>query len=58
MTRTHRRRRWFLAAAPLGVLVALTLAQPALAGTATLNQPESPNAQSIDFIVGTGAPPA
>ena len=30
------------------MLVALTLAQPALAGTATLNQPESPNAQSID----------
>ena len=48
MTRTHRRRRWFLAAAPLGVLVALTFAQTAMAGTATLNQPESPNAQSID----------
>jgi cytochrome c oxidase subunit 2 len=49
VTRSHR-RRWFLAAAPLWVLATLATAAPALAGTATLNQPESPNAQAIDSI--------
>ncbi len=48
MTRSHR--RWFLVAAPLWVLVTLATAAPALAGTATLNDPESPNAQAIDSI--------
>ena len=49
MTRSHR-RRWFLAAAPLWVLATLATAGPALAGTATLNQPQSPNSQAIDSI--------
>jgi cytochrome c oxidase subunit 2 len=49
VTRSHR-RRWFLAAAPLWVLATLATAGPALAGTATLNQPQSPNSQAIDSI--------
>ena len=50
MTRTIRRRRWFLAAALLGTGAALVSATPALAGTATFNQPVSPNAGAIDSI--------
>ena len=54
MSRTHRRRRWLIAAAPLGLVAALAAAQPALADTATLNQPESPNAHGIDAIYRAG----
>ena len=48
MTRAFRRRRWFLAAALLGTIAALIGPVPAMAGTATFNQPVSPNASSID----------
>jgi cytochrome c oxidase subunit II len=50
VTRTLRRRRWLIAAAPLGLIAALIIAQPALADTATFNQPVSPNAHNIDSI--------
>ncbi|MDX6495910.1 MAG: hypothetical protein QOE17_1896, partial [Gaiellales bacterium] len=51
MTRTHRRRHWFVAAALLAALVALLTATPAaLADTATFNNPSSPNAHAIDEI--------
>ncbi len=51
MTRTHRRRRhWFIAAALLAALTALLTAQPALADTATFNNPSSPNAHAVDEI--------
>jgi cytochrome c oxidase subunit 2 len=48
VTRPHRRRRWFLAVALLGALLALVIAEPAMAGTATFNTPVSPNARAID----------
>jgi cytochrome c oxidase subunit 2 len=47
VTRPHR-RRWFLAAALLGLLATLVTAAPAMAGTATFNEPVSPNAEAID----------
>jgi cytochrome c oxidase subunit II len=50
VTRTHRRRHWFVAAALLAALVALLMAQPALADTATFNNPTSSNAHAIDEI--------
>jgi cytochrome c oxidase subunit 2 len=50
VTRTHRRRHWFVAAALLAALVALLTAAPALADTATLNNPSSSNAHAIDEI--------
>jgi cytochrome c oxidase subunit II len=48
VTRAIRRRCWFLAAALLGSGAALVTAVPAMAGTATFNQPVSPNAGAID----------
>jgi cytochrome c oxidase subunit II len=48
VTRPHRRRRWFLAAALLGTVLALVIAAPAMAGTATFNTPVSSNARAID----------
>jgi cytochrome c oxidase subunit II len=50
VTRTHRRRHSFVAAALLAALVALLTATPALADTATLNNPSSSNAHAIDEI--------
>jgi cytochrome c oxidase subunit 2 len=48
VTRAIRRRCWFFAAALLGSGAALVTAAPAMAGTATFNQPVSPNAGAID----------
>jgi cytochrome c oxidase subunit II len=50
VTRTHRRRHWFVAAALLAALAALLMAQPALADTATFKNPSSSNAQALDEI--------
>jgi cytochrome c oxidase subunit 2 len=50
VTRPYRRRHWFVAAALLAALVALLTATPALADTATFDNPSSPNAHAIDEI--------
>jgi cytochrome c oxidase subunit 2 len=47
VTRPHR-RRWFFAAALVGTVAMLVAAAPAFAGTATFNEPVSPNSEAID----------